>query len=326
MHGSAKTVIPTVSTQTQNWIAEYFRLIGHHNADQTNLAQAHALKLQHLPKHLYRYRRPDGLAVAGLAAGTTWLSHPAKFNDPFDCGLSFSTSDLIRNWTSEQLEVIMERTGNTGKFTEAEIAEIKVDPDPLVRMTELSFIKLGQPVPTDMGEVLREMGKDRLDGALEELAARARESLRLCCLAETPNSTLMWSHYANEHRGFCLEYDLQTWTDPKLLHLLHPVHYSNKRYDATRSIDSSDGVNQLSPLAAACNKGIEWAYECEWRFVIPGGALNDNPQVRLPGLSRIILGARATPQFRELIQSIPRIKDVPIVQARLSKTDFAIEF
>src|ERR1700704_3968385 len=52
------------------------------------------------------------------------------------------------------------------------------------------------------------------DAALEEALARLSAVVqreiskrRIYCLTPIPHSILMWSHYADNHRGVCLEFD-----------------------------------------------------------------------------------------------------------------------
>ena len=73
----------------------------------------------------------------------------------------------------------------------------------------------------------------------------------LVCLSEKYNNILMWAHYADNHRGFVIEYDTDTlktdcmqcpqgrnysncekWKQVMLL----PILYTNQRYDATKYI------------------------------------------------------------------------------------------
>jgi hypothetical protein len=47
-----------------------------------------------LPKRLYKYQPPSTQALANLSAAKLWFSHPSKFNDPFDCALEASFSEI----------------------------------------------------------------------------------------------------------------------------------------------------------------------------------------------------------------------------------------
>lgn len=64
---------------------------------------------------------------------------------------------------------------------------------------------------------------DLLKGKIEEF--------RVACFTESPYAMLMWAHYANSHKGFCIEYEVPPYGEPyiQLFHSLFPVIYSNER-------------------------------------------------------------------------------------------------
>jgi len=100
-----------------------------------------------------------------------------------------------------------------------------------------------------------------------------------------PRNNLMWSHYADSHRGVCLQF--QVFNYPLILRRLVRVTYS----------DSFPTINWISPtfeqecLYAATNKHSHWSYETEWRHIqlnSAGSYLHFEPSF----LSGIILGAK----------------------------------
>ena len=50
------------------------------------------------------------------------------------------------------------------------------------------------------------------------------------CLSETPSSILMWSHYAMNHTGFCVEYDFNNLSAENhyILEHLEKVNYTDQ--------------------------------------------------------------------------------------------------
>lgn len=54
---------------------------------------------------------------------------------------------------------------------------------------------------------------------MEDLRGR----ITTICFTQNPNNMPMWAHYANEHRGFCVEYKVQNTQS------LYPVIYANSR-------------------------------------------------------------------------------------------------
>jgi hypothetical protein len=81
------------------------------------------------------------------------------------------------------------------------------------------------------------------------------------CFSETPDNTLLWSHYGGDHRGLCLEFD----TSSPWLSKLHKVRYTDEIPEFNVA-DELGGENSriVEPLLtkAAC-----WSYEEEWRAI-----------------------------------------------------------
>ena len=72
------------------------------------------------------------------------------------------------------------------------------------------------------------------------------------------SSPVQWAHYADNHRGICLEFEV-----PKTL--LVKVKYRNK----PASIDINDGDWKPQFVKATITKYIHWGYEKERRLIIP---------------------------------------------------------
>lgn len=102
-------------------------------------------------------------------------------------------------------------------------------------------------------------------------------SFGIVSLTETHGNILMWAHYAEKHKGFCIGYNDSLFND--LNKIQHDEYnwrgiYKPERiiYDAERfmesTIDNDIGQNALI-LNAMLKKSPEWAYECEYRSIIP---------------------------------------------------------
>jgi len=87
-------------------------------------------------------------------------------------------------------------------------------------------------------------------------------------LAEKWDCPLMWSHYAHNHEGLCLEYSTHDHAARNLLQV---------RYDASRAIALSalfdwkvknlPGARQKVLELAFLSKAEAWSYEREWRIL-----------------------------------------------------------
>jgi Protein of unknown function (DUF2971) len=90
----------------------------------------------------------------------------------------------------------------------------------------------------------------------EELLIR----YRILCLSEIWNNILMWSHYADQHRGYCLGFATESFTD---IDLFGAVRYQ-KDYPIISPLDVES--IQAVLLRTLC-KSKDWSYEREYRIV-----------------------------------------------------------
>ena len=88
----------------------------------------------------------------------------------------------------------------------------------------------------------------------------------------------MWSHYADYHKGFALEYEMRPTLTKGIKEGvgLYPVIYDDIRYDASQYMAwaflKMFGINApnpdvLSHTKCALHKSRRWEYENEWRLV-----------------------------------------------------------
>lgn len=100
------------------------------------------------------------------------------------------------------------------------------------------------------------------------------------CLANKANNFLMWSHYADSHRGVCLRFK----TEYGIFEHAREVIYSNERPVIGSYTHSPDEAVR----AALLTKADFWAYEEEWRVLSHPGALEGLPPG--PGIANLPLG------------------------------------
>ncbi|MFZ0596793.1 MAG: DUF2971 domain-containing protein [Flavobacterium sp.] len=89
-------------------------------------------------------------------------------------------------------------------------------------------------------------------------------------LSKSYEDKLLWAHYANSHRGFCIEYDLDKLVDSYIHESKShfPVLYNLKpsELDFTDISQASTDSGSLLQKIFAC-KSKEWEYEKEYRIV-----------------------------------------------------------
>lgn len=108
--------------------------------------------------------------------------------------------------------------------------------------------------------------------------------------ANNVNSMPMWAHYSNNHKGFCLSYDMKDKRNVQLSGCTFPVQYTNRRIDVTDLMDNQvrkmiteiekqiaegkkviqfDDLSLIFMASYFCNiKHETWDYEKEYRCTI----------------------------------------------------------
>jgi hypothetical protein len=141
----------------------------------------------------------------------------------------------------------------------------------------------------------------------------------------------MWSHYANHHKGFCIEYDIEQIPHGDMRRkMLFPVIYSDAMFDCTKFIAPTvkkdlSTFNNLYPILQAIYKSPEWNYEMYWRLVFIAEVIRDECDYNMPTPSKVFLGARISEQDKVKVLSVCQSKRIECYQMSLRHNRFELE-
>ena len=160
-----------------------------------------------------------------------------------------------------------------------------------------------------------------------------RKNLAVLSLAGDYRSTLLWSHYADSFRGYCVGIDVNRLE--RLLVDRHKrsgvlffsdwIQYKSAFPEIVPALDQRHRLDQILSLVTI--KSDSWRYEEEFRFVFkrPG-----DYSVQLPPqcITDVILGPQMPPKHCEEISSIvnSRYPHAKVLQARRKPLSFELEF
>lgn len=260
----------------------HFRTI--HYSDDTNVDEVVKLINKAVkncsPKMLYKYRSCSKRSVREFRKDRLSAVSPSLFNDPYDCLLRYERPEDNGPMKKTQFEQLVDYYNRTGYLPEDFEKYL-----PLAWVDELKKnIKQYNAGEWTFQENDESSNFDEKfffeKNALIPCSNFLCDFSRVSCFSERNDSILMWSHYADEHKGFVLGYDFRTDFNKEVLDSLYPVIYSKKRYDATDAIrylvgelvKMRNNINQdqLFILAAALYKSKDWSYEKEWRIISYG--------------------------------------------------------
>jgi hypothetical protein len=138
---------------------------------------------------------------------------------------------------------------------------------------------------------------------------------RIYCLTPDPLSTLMWSHYAADHTGICLEFHLSNF----LFMNVRGVNYEEE-LPSILPAEMLDRMYEVIPTKAKC-----WSYEEEFRLVGSPELPEDNPLrlhgdfLKLPGraLTSVIVGCNGNyDAVKQIVNNhAPDLRVIKIVRA-----------
>ncbi|MBI2601916.1 MAG: DUF2971 domain-containing protein [Deltaproteobacteria bacterium] len=151
------------------------------------------------------------------------------------------------------------------------------------------------------------------------------ERVGILCLSERNNSAIMWSHYSNKHKGFCVAYDYgkireHFGENDSILIADGRVIYSQNLPDPFLIEETGTRTTRRTNdriTSQILTKSLPWAYEEEYRVLkVPrlkddGKFVEDkerNAQIKvtLPdhSIKTVIFGHRATDSFKNRVRQI----------------------
>jgi hypothetical protein len=149
---------------------------------------------------------------------------------------------------------------------------------------ECQYFYLNESDLLEMGIPNPENAKKLWDSIMEQI----RKRITIMCFTQNPNDMPMWAHYANEHKGFCVEYEVEKYNN------LYPVFYSKNRmkgqalfvelvYDFFNKESEGKGLSSLFKylMLTSAFKDKSWESEHEIRAIFMNSLDDMTPKGRL---------------------------------------------
>jgi len=242
------------------------------------------------PRHLYKYRsmqsaRDRARVKDILLKHRLYFPTRLGFNDPFDCHVPISWDrSTPEEWRQKLLETY--------------------------RLTQIPKRWAGNLE----NYVQYLLDKKHIIAQLHKSGPKAFEAglnkFQVLCLCKRPDGILMWSHYASNHEGICLQF--RTY-DGSIFSAAVPVEYAND-YPILKATllrkELADGMIRT--------KAKLWKYEKEWRVFKNNGQTSHYtfPKDCLTG---VILGCQTSAINQALISTWLQQRNSPVVLYKASK-------
>lgn len=314
-----------------------------------------------VPLKLYKYfpnkeikenGKSINYSIQALKNNTVYLQSPILFDDCYDsdisieypvyeritlikycgrCGISvnkeLTTSEIGNLFLGAIVKSLNEYHNYENIFSVKPVSEI----EKLENKIFCKSLHLERQKTSDLGQAVSRIISEEYN----DLLLRLKSFFRVLCFATTPFSQLMWGgSYADEHRGFCLEYTVlpndKEFTD--IFYNLFPMIYCKSRKDISEKIIKmkSETISYETLwdiyFHGALRKSIDWSFQNEWRLLLPLNNKNEsNYNVKFFPITKVFLGNRMEAYKRKELIDICKEKNIPYIGVKKNKDFFEMQ-
>lgn len=272
---------------------------------------------------LYHYIKFNCERLASvIIENKLYFCSPDDFNDPFDSKIQFT----YQGCTDDELRFVYR------DFTAKSYP--RWSPEAVHREVETK-IKSGTYMLPKSQDAFRNHAKSVLQQDIDKFG--------LLCLSEERDDILMWAHYADDHKGVCLEFDKEVMEKhfrcrkvlygqpfPRLIEFYRNFLAASEQEGQTGS--EANEATEKSGRFIFCRKSAHWCYEREWRIIISRQEIesqNNDRSFPYPGgmLTGIILGCNTDEAELTIIDRLlfGRSERPKLYKARTNNDEFKLD-
>lgn len=270
------------------WKTKFFDLL-----NQGNPLEAINLKNKNIPTSLFKYQGfVTEHSLKNLENGLIHLRSPDEFNDPYDSSFAINVNELGFKFPKINIENIKD------KFSKNDLKLLE------------QLISGTKPIS------IRKFNENW-----------KQKTLKIACFSESNDNLLMWSHYANHHKGYCLEYNFNKLENMDLLkRVISPIKYDNNLFNVTNFFTNDDSImRMLWGFYPSLIKSKDWEYEREWRLIFPHGFLPKGTiTYPIPKPTGIYLGTKMISEDKKNLVQKSKELGIQISEMKLDSENFKV--
>lgn len=306
-----------------DWQSDFLKLYMSNNVEDFSCALD--LKRKHIPQKLYRYRSTANISyiIDEISDGEIYLAHPNELNDPFDaCSLlkSEHPSHYFRNPNTFKDSLRQH-------FSNDFLAQVFAKSN---WYDELMCLVAKESVPLENQEkavhALVQIVMEQFYDINKSFNRMIHSTARLACFTTKPDNIPMWNHYAQQHGGVCLEYEIKAIESIYTLNRLFPVYYTDSLPDAVERLMGKEKPEFGIMDYFLIHKLNDWSYESEWRLIynvgswyfsekeVPEDFWQHGKHLGFVRPTRVILGAKIKELNESLIRQTCEYYKIPVIK------------
>lgn len=151
----------------------------------------------------------------------------------------------------------------------------------------------------------------------------------ICCFSRNFRNILMWSHYADSHRGFCIgidNYDIEnSEIFSNVIYSKSFLEFDNEKIFLKHDIEQGVNRNWEKILT---HKALDWAYEEEVRLILELGENYTKGRtfhIGQASITQVFFGLCMSEGDKEILKNIMKGRSCTFYQMVRSDNSFALE-
>ena len=322
---------------------------------QENLA---GYKDEHLPKSLYKFYPASIYSLINIENNSLFLSTPKNFNDPFDSYMCIEDETFVKISLLKRLKKLdlVSKNEDKNRVTEKEYYKIYNS----WTKDEIPPSRWNGPSPQYFTFVLMNISDEKsekfkrfLYDVVYEARAECRKKIdyirnlefKISCFSnfldedELLKNTTMWSHYADNHHGFCVKYKLDFVNQENISSIkcgLFPVKYTSRvpkisPRELMKLKFNNNDLELSNPVLKTAFKTLTtksrfWNYEKEWRLIISShnSDVLTNNVIQFVNIEVMYLGCRIEENLKKHLINFAENNKIQIFQTTQSNEKFQL--
>ena len=217
-----------------------------------------------------------------IEANEFWFSKPKQLNDPYDCTPYFERITCVN-----QLKTVLDCIDHIDfKLLLKNYPKSQTRED-ILQLFELLF--------KGKNKNIKAFSECSVYTILSQIVMLKVSNTGILSFTTEAYNNLMWSHYAKNHTGICLEIDI-----PENTTSLKSVTYTKEQPRISIHEATAEQYGKFDDIFY--KKASHWSYEQEWRMV----ALEGNKRYKIPNtkITKILFGVNISKSTKSKIRDI----------------------
>ncbi len=263
---------------------------------------------------IYKYMSAD-IAQKVLANNCLRATPPNDFNDPFEM--------LPRQYVGLTADITYEMA-RTKSRSLAYYEKVRAIPR-YSKMNYDEYLAYLDAHPDIERDVATNMKKSFENRDFATLVNQVSSILGVLCFSGKRDTILMWSHYADDHKGVVIGFD-----PVKLSPSWFPAQYHDERVNLPFGEDALSPIYKQAVIDILSTKHSSWIYENEYRFFVK---LDKCTKQNIKGkdmyfhalpdgcIKEVVLGAKISEPEKNVIKGLCSCN---VLEAKIDQRDFKL--